>query len=204
MRPVGLWVHPEPLGSFRCALGNWGAHWGSSGSSGDAGLIGVHPGDRRVRPGSLDFLGYVLGVVGYVRGRWVHWGAPWKSSGTSCVGSLIRVHPGVHRVRPGSFGCALGVIGSSGVPGLIVGVCPIDCRVSLGSLGYAQVVVGFTAVAGFIYVRPDGGRGHPGSLCSLGCALGCVQSALGHLGAPLGSSVSFAVARFIGVRPWGC
>ena len=39
------------------------------GSSGIAGLIGVRLGCRRVHPGSF---GCTLGVVGIIRGRWVH------------------------------------------------------------------------------------------------------------------------------------
>ena len=45
----------------------------SSGSLGDAGFIGVRPGGRRIRSGSL---GCVLGDVGFVRCSWVQWGAP--------------------------------------------------------------------------------------------------------------------------------
>ena len=55
-----------------------------------------------------------LGVVGFIRGSWVHWGAPWWSSGSFRVAGLIGVfaegHP-VYHVTLGSFGCVLWVVG---------------------------------------------------------------------------------------------
>ena len=86
--PWGLSVHPV-------CLAHWASPWGASGSFGVAGIIGVHsgcrrthpvspgsfahgltalfigvrPGDRPVRRGSL---GYAIGVVGFIWGPWVN------------------------------------------------------------------------------------------------------------------------------------
>ena len=202
MRLGGSRVHPGTLG---CALGvvgfiqcrwvhwgtswgssgssgfcwlHWGAHLGSSGSSGVAVLIGVRPGGRRVRPGSLGSLRCTLEVV---RCRWVNWGAHWGSWGPSNVARTIELRPGGRRVSLGlleywcspwgssgslgSLGCAMGVLGyvldrrvhsvapweSSGSSGIswLIGVRPRGRRCALA-------VVGFTAVAGCIGVRPEG------------------------------------------------
>ena len=78
------------------------------------GYIGVHPGGRWVRSGSLDSLGCALGVVGFDQGRWVHWGAPWGSYGSF---GFIGVHHVARRVRLWSLGslwCAMGLIGFTG------------------------------------------------------------------------------------------
>ena len=174
----------------RCVL--WGAPWESSGSSWaivlDLGIVvfleSLGPlwcalrfvGYVRVclvqwvtplgRQGSLGSLWCAIEVDGFIRGRWSVWGAPWVSSGSSGITDLIGVHPAGRPVRPGSFGCILGVVW---VAGFIV-VRPRDRRVSHDSLWCTLRVVGF------IEVRPGGGRGHLGSLCSLGCALGVVRS----------------------------
>ena len=119
-------------------------------------------------------LGY-KGVVGFVRGRWVHWGASWGLSGSSMVAGFIGVRSGRSRVLPGSLGslgCALWVVGffrgdwvhcgsrwvssgSSAVAGFI-GVRCGGNRFRPGSLGSS----GLSGVAGFIGVRPGGRRVH--------------------------------------------
>ena len=81
VRPRDPQVHP---GSLECDLGvvgfvrgpgfirsrrvHWGALWAVSRP---AGFTGVRPGGCRIHSGLLDFLGCSLGVVGYIRGRWV-------------------------------------------------------------------------------------------------------------------------------------
>ena len=100
VRPVGGRVHQ---GS--CV--HLGVRLVSSESSGVAGFIGVHPVDRRVHPGLLGSLGCALGIVWFIRGRWVHWGAPWGSLDSS--GSRVdwdvpwgaSVSSGFIGVRPG-------------------------------------------------------------------------------------------------------
>ena len=69
--------------------GGWYTPWGSSVSLGVAELIGVRSGCRRVRSVSLGSLGYVVVVVAFVRGLWIHWGVHWISSGSFGVAPLI-------------------------------------------------------------------------------------------------------------------
>ena len=76
----------------------------SSCSVGDAGFIGVRPGGRRVRS---ELLVCALGVVAFVRGRWVH---SWRSSHSFGVAEFIGVPPGGRRVRSGSLGSFLEVV----------------------------------------------------------------------------------------------
>ena len=71
----------------------------------------MRSGGRRVRPGSLGSLGCVLGVVRYIRNRWVNWGAPWGSSGSSGVIAVCTLGRRVIPGSLGSLGCALGVVG---------------------------------------------------------------------------------------------
>ena len=101
LAPRGSRVHPRSHGSLGCDIrGSWvrrGAPWGSSGSSNDAGCIGVLSGVRGVR-----------------WGRWVHWDAPRGSSGSAGVSGLIRVRSGGCQIHPsllGSLGYAPGVVG---------------------------------------------------------------------------------------------
>ena len=81
----------------------------------------MHPRCRRVRPGSLGSLGCALGVVGFIRGRWVHLVRPGGCRvhpvSLGSVGCVLRafgfrsVHWGVpwcRRVHPGSFGVRTG------------------------------------------------------------------------------------------------
>ena len=110
------------LGVFGFIQGHWVPPWVSSGSSGVAGFIvvhsgrrlgvpcgtlgsskvagftGVHPGCRRVHPGLLGSLGCPLGIVGFIRDRWVHWVAHLWLLSLSGVAKFI----GGHRVHPGS------------------------------------------------------------------------------------------------------
>ena len=92
MRPVRRWVHSVSLGSFGFTLGslgsfrfvglilvcpggrwvNFGVPWLSFGSFGVAGFVPMRPGDRWVHSVSLDSVWCTLGVVGFIRGRWVH------------------------------------------------------------------------------------------------------------------------------------
>ena len=64
----GRWLH-------------WGSPWGS-GSSGEAGLIGVR---------ALEVIGVTLyhwvhwSASRFIRNRWVNWGVPWGTSGSSEV-----------------------------------------------------------------------------------------------------------------------
>ena len=202
------------VGFVRCRAAHWCTPWSSGsfavsgfigkrpgGSFGVAGFIGVRPGGRRVRfgvaafivlrPGcrkvrsrSLGSLGCALVFVGLVGGSRVHWGSPWGSSGSFGV---ARVHPGGHRDRSGSLGClvcALGIVGFGHGGGVRSGW--------LGLLGC-----------------PGGRRFRSESLGSLGCVLGdvgFVRCRWVHCCAPWGSSGSFGIAGYIGVRPrvrWG-
>ena len=74
----------------------------------------MRPGGRWVYPGSLDSLGYALGVVGFSRSCLVHSGGSWGSLGSSGVVGFTRVLPEGRWVRPGSLrplGCALWDVG---------------------------------------------------------------------------------------------
>ena len=126
------------VGIIRDRLDHWCAPLCSSGSSGVAGFIGVRRGDLRVHPGSLR---YVLGVVGFIGGRWGHWrarwhcSAQWRSSGSSGAVGFID-------------GAPWGSPGSSGVVGFIDGA--------------PWVSPGPSLVDGFIGARPGGRRVHQG------------------------------------------
>ena len=160
--------------------------------------------------------GCTLGVVGFIRGRWVqagalwgsfgvfwvHCGAPCRSTGSLWVDVFTRVRSGLHRVHSGSLGslgCALGTVWFN--------------RVLLGSLRCALAVVG---VVGFTQKRPGGRRVHLGCLVSCVRALGVLGFIRGrwvHAGSPWGSSgvigFTWEVERFIGGlwfragAPWG-
>ena len=77
---------------------------------------------RRVRSASLGSLRCALGVVGYVRGRWVHRVALWVSSGSFGVAGFIRVRPGevgFFRGRSVYWSAPWGSSGLFGVSGYI-------------------------------------------------------------------------------------
>ena len=108
-----------------------------------------------------------LGVVGFIRGHWVHKDSPWRQSGSSGVAGFTGIRTGCRRFHPGSLGslgCALGAIVVH--PG------------SLGSLRCALLSIGFiwgdwvhwgahrgpsgsSGISGFTMVRPGDGRVHP-------------------------------------------
>ena len=116
----------------------------------------MRPRCRWVNPGSLDSLGFDLGVVMFIRVRWIH----------SCEsrGSL------------GSFVCALGVIGF--IRGRWFHSCvPWGWLGSPGFVGFPSVLPGdrcVNRVVVFNRVRPEGLWVHPGWLGSLGCVLDVV------------------------------
>ena len=103
------WVHPGLLGSPGSALlgvgfmrGRWvhpkwhsGTPWGSLGSSGVVGFPRIRPVGGCVHPCPLGSLACALGVVAFIRGRWVHSGATRGSLRSSVVVGFTRVHPGV-------------------------------------------------------------------------------------------------------------
>ena len=134
------------MGSMECALlvpvffqgrwVHWVAHWRSFR---DAGLIGVYPGGRRVRSGTLDSLGSALDLVTLVRSRCVHLVGPWGSSGSFWFAGFIGVGRGGPWNVRGGWDMSWGSSGSLGVAELIV------VRRSFG-------------VAGFIGVRRGGRR----------------------------------------------
>ena len=64
----------------------------------------VHPEGRLGNQGSLYSLGCTLGIVGFIRGRWVHRGAPWVSSSSSRVAGFIGVRPEGRSIHPGLLG----------------------------------------------------------------------------------------------------
>ena len=175
--------------------GHWvhqGAPCVSSGSSGVAAFIGVCPGGRRVHPMSLGSLGSALGVVGFIRGRWVYCGALRASSRcdlevycSSAIAGFIVVHPGGRSVRWVAWCAYWGLLGTSGV-------------------------------TGFMGVRPWGRLVHQGLLGSLGCVLkvvvfiwcapwvnGFIRVRYVYWGAPLGLSGLSGIAGFIGVCTGG-
>ena len=109
------WVNSGVVGFIR---GGWvplGAPYGSSGSFGVVGLMWVRPGGLRVNSWSLGSFVCALGVVGFIRDRWVHWlSTPWVSSGSFGSVGFTGVRPGgrpVHSRSLGSLGCALLVVG---------------------------------------------------------------------------------------------
>ena len=69
--------------------GRWFHAGGPCWALGSCGVVGfilggtrVRPGGRWVHPESLDPLGCALGVVAFIRSRWVHSGTPWGSLGS--------------------------------------------------------------------------------------------------------------------------
>ena len=114
--------------------------WVSLGSSRVAGFTWLRPRCGRVHPRALGSLGCALGVVGFIRGRWVHFGAPrWSLSASG-------VRPGCRRVQLRSLGslrCALGFM-----------------RFILVHWGSSRGSSGVSAVAGFTRVRRSHGSRH--------------------------------------------
>ena len=55
----------------------------------------MRPGERWIHSRSLGSFGCDLGVVGFIKGRWVHSGASWGSLGSFGVVGFIGVHTGV-------------------------------------------------------------------------------------------------------------
>ena len=145
-------------------------------SSAVPGFIGVRSGVRRFHPGLLGSLGCALGIVRFIRGRWVHRGAPWWSSGSSGVAEFI------------------GVDGFIGVLSWVRQVPPGSCT------GFIRVrPVGRRFLPALIGVRPGGRWVHPVSLNSLGFHSGSLSS----LGYAVGSCGSAGVAELIWVCPNG-
>ena len=72
---VGRWVHPRSFGSSRVTVGRW-VHslspWVSLGSSSVVRFTRIRLGGDCVHPGPLGSLRFALGVVGFIRGCWVH------------------------------------------------------------------------------------------------------------------------------------
>ena len=187
-----------------------GNHQGVSGSlgssresSGSFGVVGVRTGCHGVHS-ALNSFGCTLGVIGFIRGRWVHSGVPWGSSGSFRIVRFIRVHPAVFRVYSGRYVHSGAPWGSSGSFGVVrfIRVRPGGLRFQSGSLGSFRCT---RVVIGFIW----GCRVHSRSLGTFGCALpviGFIEYIRGvciHPGAPWVSSVSLGVAGFIRVRPRG-
>ena len=129
VRAGGRWVHPGSLGSVGFALGvvgfirgRWipsGSPWGSFGSLGGrwvqvVGFTWLLSVGRCVHPWSFRSLGFSLGVVGYIRGRWIYSGSLCGPLSSSGVVGFTRFRPRCHWVHPGSLdslGFALGVVG---------------------------------------------------------------------------------------------
>ena len=142
----------------------------------------------RVRSRSLGSFGCVLGIIGFIRCRWVHSGAPFRLSGSlGCslgVVMIIRGHSGApcgslsslgvvgfvpmrlgdHWVHSVLLGSALGVVVLIRGHWVLSGVLWWSSA-SLCAFGCALVVVGL------IWVRPVGRWFHEGSLGSFGSAL---------------------------------
>ena len=109
VRHRGRWVRSRaPLGSLIL--------------SGVVEFTRVRPKCRWVYLGSLGSLTRALGVVGFIRGRWIYWRAP--------LWSLV--YPG----SLGLLGCAFGII-------RFIQCSWVNSRASKSSLG-SSAVVGFT------------------------------------------------------------
>ena len=162
----------------------WGASWGSSGSFA---FIGERPVGCRIHLGSLDSLGYALGivvwiiwyalgVVRFIQGRRVHHRSPWISSASSGFAGFIEVRPGARPVHLGSLGtveCALGVV--------------VFIRGRWVHRGAPWWSTSSSVVTGLIGGRAGSGRVHVGCLGRSGRALGIVvfiQDRWVHYGAP--------------------
>ena len=164
VRPGGSWVHPWLLGSLQCTLvivrGRWvhySAPWVWLGSSGVAeftrvrslrsswvvGFTRVRRSCRWIHPCSLGSLFFVLGVIGFIRGLWVHSGSPCGSLGSSVVVGFIRVRPS------DSWGARWGSLSTSGVVRFIR-VRPWGRCVHSGSLSTLRFALG---VVGYIRDR---------------------------------------------------
>ena len=115
--------------------------FGSSGSLGVSGFIGLRPGGRQVCSGSLGSLVCTVGdiglfwvpgfivVVGFLRGRRFRWGAPWSRGIRLGWMGFLRCDLEVVGFGWGRWvhwGAPLGTSDSLGVAGYIV-VCPV-CR----------------------------------------------------------------------------
>ena len=113
------------------------------GSSGIVGLTRVRRWYRWVHPRLFGSLGFALGVVGFIRGRWIHSGSRWVSFGSSGVVGITRV-VGFIRGRWVYSGLRWGLLGSFSV----VVFTPVNAggRLvhpgSLGSLWFGLGVVG--------------------------------------------------------------
>ena len=80
-------------------------------------------------------MGYTVGVVVFIRGRWVHRGSPGGPAGSSGVAGFTGVRPGGRRVHPWSLGsleCALGSVGF--IRGRFV--ASLEC--ALGAIGFIR------------------------------------------------------------------
>ena len=91
------WVHPGSFGSHALP-------WVSLGSLVLVGFTRVRSADLWVHPETLSSFGCALGVIGFIRGGWVHSGKPWESLGSSGVVGFTRVRPGVRCVHLESLG----------------------------------------------------------------------------------------------------
>ena len=90
-------------------------HWGSLGSFRIVGLIQVCPGGQWLDSASLRSFGCTLGVVGFIRVRWVHSCALWGSLVSFMVVGLFSVRTGGRWV---CYGAHQGSWGSFRVVGL--------------------------------------------------------------------------------------
>ena len=114
-------VRAGVVGFIRNRWVHSGSHCGSLGSPGIVRFTQLRAGGRWVHPGSLGSLdlaladvGFALGVVGFMRGRWIHLDSPWGSLDSTGVVGFSRISPGVRLVHPrslDSLGFALGVVG---------------------------------------------------------------------------------------------
>ena len=120
---------------------------------------------------------FALGVVGFIRGRWVHSGSHWESLGSTRVVGFIRC-------RWFQSGSARGSLSSSGVIAFTL-VCRRVRWLLSGSPLWSFGLSGFFGFAGF----------------AIG-VVGFIQDRLDHSGSPLGQLVSSGVFGFNRVRSW--
>ena len=163
------WVHPRSFAR---------APWGALTSSGIVGFIRVRPGCHWVHSRAFASLARDLGVVGYIRGRWV-------------IRALSGLNAELLRL-PAYATCVLGIV-------RFVRSCWIHSRAPWRSLGSSGDVR-------FARARRWGRCVHPGSLGSLGCVLGVngfIWGSCVHSPSPRGSSCSSVVVGIARARAWG-
>ena len=101
------------------------------GTSGVVRFTWVHTVGRCVHPGSLRSLGFAMGVVVFIQGRWVHSESSWRSLGSSGAAGFTSVRPAGRWVH-------LWLLRSLGFALQVVGFIQNSLTISLGVVGFFQ------------------------------------------------------------------